>query len=213
MIRDRYYDAFAKQYPNYGPFPLMEKFGITRIRANRIASDLGIRRLPRDERTCWECPNPMKGLPEYTGNYCVACFNSRRKAEEAIPSLFLRTLFHRAKNRALAKGLLFDITQDHLNELWRQQGQRCFYSNEIMTTKGRVRDPHGVSIDRVFPEKGYTMGNVVLCCWGVNTAKQDFTLSEFLELCKSVANNPKLEDRIKSFVGVNQGTDWTVPTC
>lgn len=206
MIHARYHDAFVDQYPNYGPNPLMVKFGITRIRANRIASDLGIRRLPREERTCWTCHNPMKGLPEYTGNYCAECFNIRRKDEEAIPVLHLRTLFHRAKNRATVKDIPFNITQDHLNELWHQQGQRCFYSDVVMETDGRVRDPHGVSIDRVFPEKGYTLGNVVLCCWGVNTAKQDFSLSEFVELCRNVAHNPKLDSRIKSFYDVDPKT-------
>jgi hypothetical protein len=105
--------------------------------------------------------------------------------------VYLRVLYHRAKIRAPKRGLTFNLTQEHLMELWARQGGCCYYSGLSMTTDGRARDPFGLSLDRVDSTQGYIQGNVVLCCWGVNTAKQEFTLEEFLTLCRGVAaHNP-----------------------
>jgi len=201
MRYPEYHAAFTRLYPNYGAPPLMEEFGITRGKATRIAHFLGIQRLPRDERTCWACPAGLAGVPTYTGNYCSPCFNALRKRQAEAPKHYIRALFHRAKNRAKEKGYEFDLTQKHLLMLWVKQGHKCFYSGVEMSTTGRQRDPYGVSLDRVFPDQGYTKANVVLCCWGVNTAKQEFTLAEFLHLCRAVAQNPRLDTAIKSFCG------------
>lgn len=197
----KYRPDFEALYPNYGPTPLMIKYGISRHYATQIAHRLRIRLLPRNERTCWNCPTPLKGIPTYTGNYCVICFNARRKKQEEVPELFIRTLFHRAKNRAGKKSIEFDLTQEHLLGLWVKQKMRCFYSDIPMRTNGRQRDPYGVSIDRVHPEKGYIIGNIVLCCWGVNTAKQEFTLSEFFNLCQGVSSNQRLKETLKLLDG------------
>jgi len=199
MTLEDYRTAFKALYPNYGSEPLMEMFGISRRYAIKIAHRLGVRTLPRERRTCREqgCPKPLRAYPSYTGNLCMDHFNRRRKGLEADPVLFLRRLFHRAKTRSAKKGIPFDLTQEHLRELWVRQGRKCYYSHVEMTTKGRERDPYGVSLDRVYPDQGYTRGNVVLCCWAVNMAKGETTLEEFFHLCRQVAENTRFQELLK----------------
>ena len=201
MIYAKYQTDFATLYPNYGPSLLMGKYGITRKKASKIAHVLKIRRLPRDKRTCWRCPKPLVDVPAYTGNYCMGCFKARRKKQGEALVQHLRIRFFRAKNRAKKKNIIFNLTQEHLLDLWEKQGQRCFYSDVKMSITGRQRNPYGVSLDRVLPEEGYVIGNVVLCCWGVNTAKQEFTLTEFLHLCQKVTENSRLQKAVKLLDG------------
>ena len=50
-----------------------------------------------------------------------------------------------------------------------------------------TRSPYVPSLDRVDSNKGYTMENVVLCCWAVNVGKNNFPLQTYLDVCKEVA--------------------------
>jgi hypothetical protein len=202
MRYEKYKEDFEKLYPDFGAAPLMEKFGLTRRKVSTIASALQIPRKERDRRFCVKCEAPLAGTPSYAGNYCPDCFNARRrKLEKEDTRICLRTLFHRAKIRSSKKETPFNITQEHLMELWETQHHRCYYSGIEMNSKESLRDPYGVSIDRRVPEKGYTVGNVVLCCWGVNTAKQEFSMKDFLYLCQKVT-----EHQLRPHDGGDPGT-------
>jgi hypothetical protein len=47
-----------------------------------------------------------------------------------------------------------------------------------MSREIRANDPTSMSVDKIIPENGYTIGNIVLCQKRINTMKGDATLSE-----------------------------------
>lgn len=56
---------------------------------------------------------------------------------------------------------------------------KCFYTDrEMVAVAGKGKSPDSVSVDKVNPSRGYTVGNVVLCCNRINTIKQDVTPEE-----------------------------------
>lgn len=62
-----------------------------------------------------------------------------------------------------------NITLEYLNELWKIQEEKCYYSNIPMNF-----DKHEwrVSIERTDPSKGYIIDNIALCCLEFNTRTQ-----------------------------------------
>jgi hypothetical protein len=85
--------------------------------------------------------------------------------------------------RAYAKKheLAFDLTEEHLRNLFDKQGGKCFYTDHTLTTEMTNRGSgrhHSLSVDRIFPHEGYVQGNVVLCTLKANTVKNDLSLDE-----------------------------------
>jgi len=55
--------------------------------------------------------------------------------------------------------------------------------------KGERAIPDTMSVDRMTPEKGYTKGNIVLCCHIANKAKGRMNIDEFYIFCKTACVN------------------------
>lgn len=89
------------------------------------------------------------------------------------------------RRRAVKKGLEFNLTPEYLLELWNAQNGKCYFSGMPMTY-GIERRGDTVSVDRVVPKHGYTIGNVVLASYTINIMKQDMSIGEFTDRCKSV---------------------------
>ena len=73
----------------------------------------------------------------------------------------------------------YDLPVGFLYDRWTQRGGKCFYTDIEMTMTGRA--PTTISVDKVLPEDGYTIGNTVLCANRINSMKQDATLAEMRE--------------------------------
>jgi hypothetical protein len=54
---------------------------------------------------------------------------------------------------------------------------------------GADKEPNGM--DKVIPEKGYTLENVVSCCWPCNKMKNNYSVVEFLSHIKRIAEYSK----------------------
>lgn len=81
------------------------------------------------------------------------------------------------------------ISPDDLIRLHNLQDGRCHYTGLPMVHQGsKVRDPGIISVDRKNPKSGYTLDNIVLCCWGANQLKRDLPYDEFIKFCKLIAN-------------------------
>ena len=93
---------------------------------------------------------------------------------QPVPT-WLRVIFKSARNRALKKGLRFDIKVEDLLKLFTDQDGRCFWFNVPMMfpmdDEDILRSPFLPSLDRVDSSRGYTHGNVVFACWAANAAK------------------------------------------
>jgi dUTP pyrophosphatase len=90
--------------------------------------------------------------------------------------------------RAAGLGVPFDIPPGHLKSVYDLQQGLCYYSQVPMSIQG-TKSIFTLSVDRIDPAKGYTKGNVVLCCLGINMMKSDAGLDAFFQLIAGVANH------------------------
>lgn len=161
-----------------------------------------------DQKWCFKCKSWLdleyfQKAKHVYGGYSKTCRNCRqtymKKAETRrqvssrsfyeetglLPSLKLRSLVSGAKTRAYKYDLPFDIDNLYIQELWIKQDGKCYYSNQpIKWSKDKVSF-WSPSIDRLYPEKGYVKGNVVLTLFAINSFKQDLNVDEFLQFLKS----------------------------
>lgn len=115
--------------------------------------------------------------------------NSRKRIKA---KRWTKALLNFAKYSRPKRGLEFDISEDYLSELHREQNGRCYYSNIEFTYTTDFRNPTFPSIDRIDSSKGYVRGNVVLCAYWINTAKGAQEAGSFVRLLGDVdtANAP-----------------------
>lgn len=96
----------------------------------------------------------------------------------------------KARERAGAKGLAFDITLEDMRDIAARQDHRCAISGlafDVGKSLTGRRRPYAPSIDRIDNAEGYTMENVRLVASIVNLARGDFSDSEFFAMCRAVA--------------------------
>lgn len=96
-----------------------------------------------------------------------------------------------AAARARANGLPFDLTQDAIKLLWREQGGLCFWTwRAIDFYIGGPRHAMRPSLDRLVPALGYVQGNVVWSSNFANRARGDMPAEDFAELMVSLGFPP-----------------------
>ena len=86
-------------------------------------------------------------------------------------------LFHSARNRALKKGLPFDLVPEDIIipdvcPITKQSFVRC--------TK------YGASIDKIDPTKGYVKGNIIVVSKTANMAKGENNAAEIVALARNL---------------------------
>jgi len=107
--------------------------------------------------------------------------------------LLISAIRHRisdAKGRTKkAKGKLPEctISADYMFELFNKQQGKCALSG--VPLKLEVGSLTVLSIDKIRPEKGYTIGNVQWVAWAVNRAKGEMSQQMFLDMCKKVSES------------------------
>lgn len=114
----------------------------------------------------------------YRLSYCSKCKLERRKNNK-INSLnsYFRSMFQNVKCRAKKYNLPFDLDVNYLEDLYKSQEGKCFYT-DILLTLIFDRGFATLSIDKVIPEKGYIKGNVVFCCHKINSCKNNLSLED-----------------------------------
>jgi hypothetical protein len=121
------------------------------------------------------------------------------KARTLSFSSYFSKLVVQIKARAKRKGLKFDLTVEFLEQLLSEQGGTCYLTNQPLTPSvggGGLRSTGAnvATVDRLNSLEGYTRDNVKLCSYIANTAKNRFTLEEFLMFCKQVVENKSIWD-------------------
>jgi hypothetical protein len=114
----------------------------------------------------------------------------RVKLDLGIASMHQR--FYAYKSQAKFKGLIFELTEEQFHKITQKN---CYYCgakpNNIQNTPGTNGNYIYNGIDRVDNSKGYTLDNVVPCCWLCNSRKGAITLQEFKDWIGKVYNNMK----------------------
>ena len=91
-------------------------------------------------------------------------------------------------NREVASNL-----KDLLRQQWETQRGLCYYTGLPMTLSNEYHtDPNVMTVDGIEPTKGYTEGNIALCCSIANRMKQDMTIEEFKSMCFKIVKHLEL---------------------
>jgi hypothetical protein len=78
-----------------------------------------------------------------------------------------------------------DLPRGYLKELFDKQNGKCFYSGIDISISAGVSSPTSISVDRLNPRLGYTVGNIVLCANSINNCKFTMTVDEFKTFLKT----------------------------
>lgn len=71
----------------------------------------------------------------------------------------------------------------------RRNNGKCALSNlEMQTVIKAGKNPFNVSIDRIKPERAYSLSNIRLVCNSINTMRSNLSDEEFLSFCKAVVD-------------------------
>lgn len=103
-------------------------------------------------------------------------------SSDPVENKFIK-LRHAIAVRHKRKAFIGDvITSAELLKIHNNKHGKCYY-----TQLDYSLDKHGplyMTVDRVNSSLGYTKENVVLCCWFVNCAKNEWSLEQMKELWK-----------------------------
>lgn len=112
--------------------------------------------------------------------------NKNWKGYEEISGTYWKNLLYGAKKRDL------NITVS-IQDIWKQfleQKKKCALTGLDLTFNKRANDTTGnASLDRIDSSKGYVKGNIQWIDKRVNQMKNNFSLQEFLFLCKLITQN------------------------
>lgn len=134
-------------------------------------------------------------------NQCKACRRARQKetyedrkdGQNKRLRTFRSTIkgathvsYHACMRRAKKEGIPFSVTLEYLRGLYEKQDGKCAMTGVTLVVNGGWNSP---SLDKMDPKLGYVEGNVQWLTKKMNTVKQDFTVEEFKELCKTILEN------------------------
>ncbi len=91
-----------------------------------------------------------------------------------------------ARKRAVQFGREYSLPRDWAKDTFDAQDGKCAVSGLAFKKDRPRRAPFAPSIDRIDPKKGYTPENCQLVAYIVNCAKNQFTVDEFVTMCRAV---------------------------
>jgi hypothetical protein len=136
---------------------------------------------PDRERTCGFCKKlfyPVNGKQECCEE-CKANGNRTKYFQRKHRGKHLRSperAYNDYKRGAEIRGYSFTLTNKQFMEFWQKP---CYYCGSEIKTIG---------LDRVYNNAGYTMDNVVPCCWVCNRMKNNINPDAFIDKCIEIAN-------------------------
>ena len=114
---------------------------------------------------------------------CKKCKNDIMKWRRV--NRHLQTILADAKCRSKRHGREFSLTEEIVMDILKKQNYKCAIS-------GLTFYNDKVSIDRIDSTKGYTKENTQVVRHNINIMKNKLGMTEFLELCRIIAeNNPR----------------------
>lgn len=104
---------------------------------------------------------------------------------------YITCLLLTLKDKAIKRGLAFEINRDDILDLYEEQDKKCALTGIKMT---HIRDDpeHGVghrylynmSVDRIDSRGAYTRGNIQLVCSIINQIKWDLPRDAFIQMVR-----------------------------
>lgn len=164
--------------------------GLSGLKANGRAR--ATREVDGDKSKCSVCgawdlttnfpKNHQSSGNEYYLTYCKQC--RKQQMYQILSSnyiSYLKDKYRRTRVRANKSGITFEISIEAWISQYEKQNGKCFYSDEQMEHvigQGHSFSVNTVSVDKIYPEKGYVDGNIVFCINRINTIKNNMSLDE-----------------------------------
>jgi len=146
------------------------------------------KREKRNKQKHWKRDYLRKHDPEYRKKDREYTVKNYRKH-------IVRYLVKSARRRAKEKGIIFDITTDHIS-----LPELCPLLGIPMKMNENKRQPNSYSIDKIDNTKGYTPGNVWVISSKANLLKGDATIEELEMLVKNL--RIKIEELKNASTGI-----------
>ena len=95
---------------------------------------------------------------------------------------------------AVDRDIEFAISLSDLDDLYERQNGECIFTREKLTLPqngidcSKNKTSYNISVDRIDSSKGYLPDNIQLTTKKINRMKSDMSDSQFIELCKLVAD-------------------------
>ena len=140
---------------------------------------------------------------------CKFCIYAKTNIRLGNLESFLKLKTSSLKYWANKFKLPFNLSWIYLGELLEQQNQKCFYTDvNLVWGRGLSQTDarHRATVDKIIPENGYTVGNIVWCSRRANFIKSDLTLNE-MELWM-----PNWFNRLQEFQKECKNDNITKPT-
>jgi hypothetical protein len=123
------------------------------------------------------------------------CKNKINKEGGITGELWYNITKYKTSKRASRRNLSFNLTKDHIYELYKKQNGKCNLSGIKITLPVSWNDKtHTASLDRIDSKNGYVIGNVQWVHKHVNVMKNIFNQDMFIFLCNQITKNNKLVD-------------------
>ena len=101
------------------------------------------------------------------------------RTEEEKERAARRMSIHGVRHRCKKQGIPFNLTLDHLNEIWPDDNKCRVFGVPFVRGEG-AQCPTSPALDRIEPAKGYTIGNVQVISSRANVIKTDATAAEVM---------------------------------
>lgn len=147
-----------------------------------------LERFPEDDgfedeyRRVWESTRTAAGKRKLV-------LRGSKKASNTLDQA-LDVAIENARQRASRREIPFDITRSHLVDLLEAANGKCALSGLPFDPKfdpqaRYAHNPYGISIDRIIPAGGYTVGNVRLVLTALNFAINQWGLDAYLHIARA----------------------------
>ncbi len=96
-------------------------------------------------------------------------------------------VFSDVKSRATKNKLSFSLNKEFLYDTIKSQNSTCVYCEKPFNFQAsKLERRQTPSLDRVIPTNGYTVENIVICCYRCNTIKNDASITELKKLVENL---------------------------
>jgi hypothetical protein len=170
-------------------FGCMSIIGDEPVRADCLKTPDGRNRSRYYVRVRCDCGNELwlksaylkSVLPKSCKN-CRAA--NRRGPHRSLPGreAFWRNRLRLIQKKCKKEGIDFNLTSSEMEAMWVNQSGKCALSGWDIS----LSDPYNLTLDRITPSVGYTVGNVWWAHRKVNMVKQDLSLKDLVSLCKEI---------------------------
>ena len=130
---------------------------------------------------------------------CKSCSAKRTASKYGTPIPFSgcgklsKTFYSTIKNGAKRRNIDFNVSIEYLWELFVAQQEKCALTGQeiILSTSIKNTNPNWdvitASVDRIDSTKGYEAGNIQWVHKEVNRLKNNYSMADFIKMCKLVA--------------------------